>query len=236
MWGCTKIHQALTRNSQVLTWLLTFYLNPNLLNIQQFSRKSLFYLMSILYNKTHVIRVNIVLFLSNDKSSEHLSFLSSYPSWHISFVPICLCNCSTRKQCPNSSTIIGLSPIQPLQCILKYEKSRVVNLRGYVFYFLPKATEFMLGEFSLPIRKLALDADCPNCCSMYLALKVNRPMKELNFRMLPQRSRKYAGVPNRRFSEGRNPVEKDPAHAQVWNQYNLCFSFSTILNMSKLES
>lgn len=40
------------------------------------------------------------------------------------------------------------------------------------------------------MRKLALDADCPNCCSMYLALKVNRPMKELNFRMLPQRSRK----------------------------------------------
>lgn len=42
----------------------------------------------------------------------------------------------------------------------------------------------------VPMRKLALDADCPNCCSMYLALKVNRPMKELNFRMLPQRSRK----------------------------------------------
>lgn len=65
------------------------------------------------------------------------------------------------------------------------------------------------------MRKLARDADCPNCCSMYLALKVNSPMKELNFRMLAQRSRKYAGVPSRRFSDGRNPVTGNPLKIQV---------------------
>lgn len=63
---------------------------------------------------------------------------------------------------------------------------------------------------NLPMRKLALEADCPNCCSMYLALKVNKPMKELNLRILPHRSRKQAGVPNRRFREGKNPEGTSP--------------------------
>lgn len=64
--------------------------------------------------------------------------------------------------------------------------STAMNCTYSIITFVP----IRLKTVVLPMRKLALDADCPNCCSMYLALKVISPIKELNLRMLPQRSRK----------------------------------------------
>jgi hypothetical protein len=65
------------------------------------------------------------------------------------------------------------------------------------------------------MRKLALAADWPNCCSMYLALNVSRPMKELNFRRLPHRSRKYAGVLSSFFSDGMKPEDTREKHVYL---------------------
>lgn len=73
---------------------------------------------------------------------------------------------------------------RPLQLQYHEELASLMLTITYVFI------RGVITNRILPMRKLALDADCPNCCSMYLALKVNRPMKELNLRTLPQRSRK----------------------------------------------